>query len=36
MNLNDYSKIVHLSHNDLDGYGCQYLTNLLYKKCNVF
>ena len=36
MNLNDYSKIIHLSHNDLDGYGCQYLTNLLYKNVTFF
>ncbi len=29
MNIKDYECIIHLSHNDLDGYSCQYLTKQL-------
>ncbi len=29
-------KLYHLSHIDLDGYGCQYLTNLCFKEKNFY
>lgn len=32
MELKQYDRIIHLSHNDLDGYGCQYLLNLVKEK----
>ncbi len=30
------NKVFHLSHIDLDGYGCQYLTNLAFKDINFY
>ena len=32
MELKNYERIIHLSHNDLDGYSCQYLLNLVKEK----
>jgi len=34
--MNDYNYIFHLSHIDLDGYGCQYLTNKVFKKIDFY
>jgi len=34
--MSDYNYIFHLSHIDLDGYGCQYLTNNVFNDINFY
>jgi oligoribonuclease NrnB/cAMP/cGMP phosphodiesterase (DHH superfamily) len=34
--MNNYNYIFHLSHIDLDGYGCQYLTNKVFNDINFY